>query len=66
MIIKTAEELGEAYWNCMSTSPLGKDRLFSPRQMGSWWREQGVYPQRDGRYAFNTEEEFTWFLLKWS
>jgi hypothetical protein len=62
MIIKTREELGEAYWNFVGSA---KDWQ-TPRQRGNWMRAREVYPQKDGTLGFNTEEDLVMFLLKWS
>jgi hypothetical protein len=66
MIIKTVEELGPAFWNCLESFPLNKKQQSSPKDVGRCWREHNIQPLRDGSYGFRSEEEFTWFLLKWT
>ena len=69
MIYKTAKELYPAYSNCLRTSPMGvgEPGTWTPRDQGNWWREEHrVYPQRDGTYGFETEQDLLMFILKWS
>ena len=67
MIYRTWEQLTPAYQNCLRTTPSHNFGTWMPRDQGNWWREEHrVFPQGDGTYGFETEQDLAHFLLKWS
>lgn len=69
MIFKQVKEFHVAYLNCLRTSPMSNHpfTMWTPRDQGNWWREQHrVFPQADGTYGFLSEQEYFWFVLRWS
>ncbi len=54
-----------AYLNARHTLPV--ETLESPRQYGQRWRENfKCRPTMNNTYIFDNDEDYTWFMLKWS
>jgi len=60
-----------AYWNARRTLPV--EHLELPRQYGQRWREkfrcrveQGNLLTNQVYYVFDNDEDYTWFMLKYS
>lgn len=67
----TDEEFNRAYLNAFHALPV--ETLESPRQYGQRWREayrcridpsSSPYPVT--YYIFDRDEDYTWFMLRWS
>lgn len=64
------EEFNRAFWNAKRTLPV--ETLESPRQYGQRWREtfrcrvDSSSPKDETFYVFDNDEDYTWFMLKWS
>ena len=64
------DRFNRAYWNAKRTLPV--EHLEMPRQYGQRWREafrcrvDSNSPQGKIYYIFDRDEDYTWFMLKWT
>jgi hypothetical protein len=64
------DAFNRAFWNAKRTLPV--ETLESPRQYGQRWREAFKCridvgsPRATTYYIFDNDEDYTWFILKWS
>ena len=64
------ESFNRAFWNAKRTLPV--ETLESPRQYGQRWQEtfrcrvDSSSPKDATYYVFDNDEDYTWFMLKWS
>ena len=65
------DRFNRAYWNARRTLPV--EHLELPRQYGQRWREkfrcrieQGNLLTNQVYYVFDNDEDYTWFMLKYS
>lgn len=64
------DTFNRAFWNAKRSLPVHD--LESPRQYGQRWREMFKCrvdpnsPKNTTYYIFDNDEDYTWFMLRWS